>query len=58
MDEKNELGYCGLIIEMFEVNIARAYFPTCVNTHAWHNRANGGGEGSKIIFDNLQEAKN
>ncbi len=58
MDEKNELGYYSFIIEIFKINIAQIYFPICVNAHAWHNCANGGGEGFKIIFENLQEAKN
>ncbi len=58
MDEKNELGCCDLIIKMFKINITWAYFPTCVNAHAWHNCANGGGEGSKIIFENFQKTEN
>ncbi len=45
--------------KMFRINahIVRTYYPTFANVHAQHSHANGGQEGSKTIFENLQEVK-
>ncbi len=46
-------------VEMLGTNacVVQMYFPTCENAHAQHSHANGGGEGSKAIFKNLQEVR-
>jgi hypothetical protein len=38
-------------------HIAWMYFPTCVNAHALHSCANGGGKGFEAIFKYFRKIK-